>query len=141
MANIKAGVAYVDIRLGSAKPLTDAIEREVIKAGDTASKAAGKKITEGLTKNTTAKPAATRIISAPFACIGKLKSCVGLVFAVTRTGQPKTEDNRLRENATEVEAADHRQKAGYVRRCRCNNSTASQEAMPSWAAKVGAAMP
>jgi tape measure domain-containing protein len=63
VANIKAGVAYVDIRLGSAKPLTDAIEAEVVKAGDTASKAAGKKITENLTKTTTAKPAAARIVS------------------------------------------------------------------------------
>lgn len=63
MANIKAGVAYVDIRLGSAKPLTDAIEAEVVKAGSAAGKAAGEKVTKGLTDNTTAKPASSRIIS------------------------------------------------------------------------------
>src|SRR4051812_30237289 len=60
--------------------------------------------------------AAIRIVSAPFACIGKLSNCVGLVAAVTRTGQPKTEDNRLREKAAAMVADDQRQKDGYVRR-------------------------
>lgn len=63
MANIKAGVAYVDVRLGSIKPLTDAIQAEVVKAGESAGKSAGKKVTKGLTDTTTAKPAATRVIS------------------------------------------------------------------------------